>query len=136
MKIIVLAAAASLLAARASAMRIAECQEPAYVYAKASLVVEGKVASVLAKEDKNGGIFTYVRIKVSRVLKGKAGKNVTIKQFGGEMKDHAVVSSDTPSFKPGEQGYFHLDRPAGPFHQGKYYDAVCGWGATKEVPKS
>ena len=123
---------ALLLAAPASAMRIAECGDPAFVAKEAALIVQGRVGSVLAKESKDGMINTFVRVKVKRVLKGKAGQHVTLKLPGGVVGDKGVAVSETPNFRPGDKGYFYL----APIEGGppRYYDAVCGWAVTKDPP--
>lgn len=128
-----LAVIAMFAAASASAARIPECSDPAYVASTSDSIVRGTVVKVQAREDKGGMINTFVMVKVDQILKGKKVKILTIKRAGGAIKKGGksvtVEDGDAWTVKTGDAGWLHLS------YAGKYYGLVCGQGLTQELPK-
>lgn len=69
----------------------------------ASAVVTGRVESVVARQDARA-IYTYVSLRVSRVLKGNvADGTIVVKQLGGALPGLRLWVPDQPSWTAGEE---------------------------------
>jgi hypothetical protein len=67
-------------------------------------IVTGRVAAVATATDAQGGIYTYVTIDVSEVLKGSiAGAQIVLKQAGGIVGDLGLSVSGQATFSAGEE---------------------------------
>jgi hypothetical protein len=67
-------------------------------------IVIGRVAGVSTAADAGGGIYTYVTIDVSDVLKGSiSGPRIVLKQAGGIVGDLGLSVSGQATFSEGEE---------------------------------
>jgi len=75
----------------------------------ATVVVRGEVLDVHSKwnEDETT-IHTLVTLRVDRVLKGKAGKEITITCAGGRVGEKRIPVSGVPTFVKGERAVVFL----------------------------
>jgi len=78
---------------------------------RASLIVEGKVLAVQAREDGlGGGIGTYVLIQVLDPLKGPdVGSEVELRFSGGTVADRTLQFADMVIPKNGEKGIYFIE---------------------------
>ncbi len=66
-------------------------------------IVTGRVAALATATDATGGIYTYVTIDVTEVLKGSIpGAQVVLKQAGGVIGDLGLAVSGQAAFSVGE----------------------------------
>ena len=77
----------------------------------ARAVIRGQVTNVTSGYDEaHHGIFTYVTLNVSEVIKGQVGKGeIVIKEPGGQWGERGSVIFGTPQFTVGEQVLLYLD---------------------------
>lgn len=112
-----------------------ECQDMKYVASQAGLIVRGQVMDAQSRREKDGNIYTFIKIKVDEYVRGKGPQTITIKQFGGRIEENGQITvvsdDDTPVFKAGESGYLYLDQPDTPFYGGQFYTTVCGTGISE-----
>jgi matrixin/putative Ig domain-containing protein len=75
------------------------------------LIVSGNVVSVSSDWDPAGSmIWTYVEIKVDRMLKGHLRETtIVLKQMGGEVNGFGVRTFGQPEFKRGERVLLYLN---------------------------
>lgn len=67
-------------------------------------IVTGRVAAVASTTDASGGIYTYVTIDVTAVLKGSVpGPQIVLKQAGGIVGDLGLSVSGQATFSSGEE---------------------------------
>lgn len=77
--------------------------------AQATLVAEGRAISSESKwNSAHTLISTYTRFRVSRVLKGGAASEVTIRQPGGKVGAYQVIAHGVRYLKPGEEAALML----------------------------
>jgi len=78
------------------------------------LIVSGKVVSVSSDWDPAGSmIWTYVEIKIDRMLKGHLRETtIVLKQMGGEVNGFGVRTFGQPEFKRGERVLLYLNSGA------------------------
>jgi Matrixin. len=69
------------------------------------IILLGDVQSVKSQWDtRHQNIFTYVKVEVSKVLKGQLrGHTIVFKQLGGETGEDATVIFGAPSYKAGQR---------------------------------
>jgi subtilase family serine protease len=96
---------------------------------KADLIVEGMVTEARSRwiDNPNGkNIFTFVRIRVDRLIKGNPiAEDVEFRVMGGTVGDITQTVSDMPAFHPGEEAIVLLSS-----QQGEPYilNALPGYG--------
>jgi hypothetical protein len=83
----------------------------AELVALSEVILTGRVASVVSAWDATGGgIYTYVTLDVSDVIKGWVPANrVVIKQLGGRVGDLRLAVAGQASFSPGEETVVFLE---------------------------
>jgi hypothetical protein len=74
-------------------------------------IVVGKVLGVTAAADSiDENIYSYVTVKVSRVIKGEVtGGTIVLKQLGGWLPDRSSHVFGAPSFRAGERVVLYLN---------------------------
>jgi len=77
----------------------------------ARVIVKGKVLSIESSfDERQGRIFTYIKLKVQEVLKGEVTeRKITIKELGGQVGDRLSVVYGNPQFAVGERVLVYLD---------------------------
>lgn len=77
----------------------------------ARAIVTGRVLSVdSAFDETQNTVFTYVRLRVKEVLKGRiSGRELVLKEPGGEVAGRGSALFGTPQFVPGEKVLLYLD---------------------------
>ena len=75
------------------------------------VILLGDVVSTKAQWDLNHyGINTYVKVKVSRILKGQLqNEHVVFKQLGGSVGEESTVIFGAPEYKAGQRVLLFLD---------------------------
>ncbi len=80
----------------------------------ATLVATGKVESMTTTTpDGQGMVFTEVRVRVADTVIGSAPEVITVRTYGGQYGDMAVVVEDQPTWKVGEDVVLFLKADAG-----------------------
>ncbi|HUK91917.1 MAG TPA: hypothetical protein VLZ81_16055, partial [Blastocatellia bacterium] len=74
-------------------------------------IITAKVISRGTQYDANTNhVFTYIRLKVGKVLKGSlATDEIVLKQLGGQTQDYGTSICSAPSFSAGERVLLYLD---------------------------
>lgn len=69
------------------------------------VILLGEVKSIQSQWDTHHqNIFTYVKVEVSNVLKGRlSGRSIVFKQLGGEIGEDVTVIFGAPSYKAGQR---------------------------------
>ena len=100
------------------------------------LIVRGKVRSVAVDTDGAGMLWTYVEVRIDRVLKGELrDATIVLKQIGGTNGDSGVRVVGQAEFTPGERVLLYLNTGAdGSLHaahgfMGKFSVVEDGTGA-------
>jgi PKD repeat protein len=76
--------------------------------AKSPVIVEGTVVSSMPV-DRNGSIWTETTIEVSRNIKGRTEKTITVSEIGGVLNGRATKIFGTAEFTEGERVLLFLD---------------------------
>lgn len=85
------------------------------IVAQSQAAVEGRVAAVESFWDETGTVIvSEAVIEVDRKLYGRAGSQVVIRTFGGEVDGYTVEAVGFPSFEPDERVLVFVDRPETP----------------------
>lgn len=74
----------------------------------ADAVVVGTVTALETVGDAAGGIHTLVTVRVERAHKGDVGREIVLKQPGGELADRGLVIPGSPVFTRGERNLLFL----------------------------
>ncbi len=84
------------------------------LYAKATLVMVGRVVRAESRSDRERLAVTRVEIVPHQILKGSAGDTVVMEVDGGEAKDYKYVVMSQPQFVQNEDALIFLkDAPGG-----------------------
>lgn len=102
------------------------------------VILLGDVVSTRAQWDLNHyNINTYVKVKVSRILKGQLqNEHIVFKQLGGTVGEDSTVIFGAPEYKSGQRVLLFLDTArdgtlrVAQFFQGKY-DVIDNSGAAR-----
>jgi hypothetical protein len=75
------------------------------------VIVRGHVTRIaVGRDDRAGGIYTYVTLDVAEVMKGSvSGRQVTLKQLGGRLGSTALEIAGQPTFTIGEHVVVFLE---------------------------
>ncbi|MFY9554760.1 MAG: matrixin family metalloprotease [Blastocatellia bacterium] len=75
------------------------------------LIVTGRVVSTIGAWDDSGSmVWTYVKVRVDRVLKGESpGRTVVLKQLGGAVGEAGIRVYGQPGFSAGERVLLYLN---------------------------
>lgn len=78
------------------------------------LIVTGKVTSVIsAWDDTHSMVWTYVEVRVDRLLKGELSEDtIVLKQLGGDVGDSGMRVYGQPDFTAGERVLLYLNTGA------------------------
>lgn len=96
-----------LVPARASSVNEVGLGEMA---AASELVFEGRVLAVESRwSDDGDAIWTHVTFEVVEVIKGSAGRTVTLKFLGGAVGDMRLSITDLNQPVPGEKGVYFVE---------------------------
>ena len=74
-------------------------------------IVTGKVMEISTGVDSSKGlVFTYVRLKVETVLKGRISESeIVLKELGGETAELGTMIFGMPKFEEGQQVFLYLN---------------------------
>jgi len=74
-------------------------------------ILTGRVTDVsTAIDSKSDLVYTYVRLQVNEVLKGKlTEQEIVLKELGGETSDHGTMIFGMPRFQTGEEVLVYLN---------------------------
>jgi len=75
------------------------------------VILVGEVKSVKARwDDERGNIFTYVKVRVSNVLKGQVqSERIVFKQLGGTVGGESSIVYGAPEYKAGQRVLLFLN---------------------------
>jgi hypothetical protein len=74
----------------------------------ADAIVVGTVTGLETVGDRSGGIYTLVTISVDGHYKGDVGREIVLKQPGGELAERGLVIPGSPVFTRGERNLLFL----------------------------
>src|SRR5262245_45040327 len=74
----------------------------------ADAVVVGSVTDLESVGDAAGGIYTLVTFHVEAAYKGDVGRDIVLKQPGGELAERGLVIPGSPTFTRGERNLLFL----------------------------
>src|SRR5690349_23155970 len=74
----------------------------------ADAIVVGTVTALDTVGDRDGGIYTLVTVAVDGRYKGDVGREIVLKQPGGELDDRGLVIPGSPVFTVGERNVLFL----------------------------
>ncbi len=74
----------------------------------ADAIVTGTVTGLDTVGDRQGGIYTLVTVAVDGRYKGGVGREIVLKQPGGELDDRGLVIPGSPVFTRGERNLLFL----------------------------
>ncbi|HZY03259.1 MAG TPA: hypothetical protein VFF02_07135 [Anaeromyxobacteraceae bacterium] len=107
------AALLALLHAGAAAAAVARPTTVEQLARESDAVVQGRVVARESRWAPDGRhILTRVTVRVSRVIRGSAGAEVTLEVPGGEVGGFGQRVDAAPSFQPGEEAVVFLRRTA------------------------
>jgi len=74
-------------------------------------IVTGRVTGISTAADANTGlVYTYIRLEVNTVLKGKiADREIVLKELGGETSDRGTQICGMPRFENGQEVFLYLN---------------------------
>jgi hypothetical protein len=81
----------------------------------AGYILVGQVANITADQPIDGKIYTLVTFSVTQKIRGETGDEVTIRVPGGEIGGIGMISTDNPTFSPGEKAVVFLSSTEGYF---------------------
>jgi hypothetical protein len=108
--IVVMATCALSLSSRVTATTLVMPTD-AELAVKARLILTARVLSLeCAYDESKGMVFTYVRLSVTELLKGRLSSDeIVLREFGGETADHGTLIFGAPTFYKGEDVLLYLN---------------------------